>query len=75
MVVELTPLARQRIEELYGPVGTEGLQLLNCYDDDELRFLSAFLRDGITLQVKHASLIRAGGIPRDEALAEESGDS
>ena len=60
VLVELTPLARQRIEEFYGPVGTEGRQLLELYTDDELRFLSAFLRDGHALQVKHAALLRAG---------------
>ena len=58
--VELTSLARQRIEGLYGPVGTEGRQLLERYTDDELRFLSAFLRDGRALQVKHAALLRNG---------------
>jgi DNA-binding MarR family transcriptional regulator len=58
VLVELTPRARQRIEELYGPVGGEGLQLLDRYSDEQLRFLSAFLRDGIALQAKHASLIR-----------------
>jgi DNA-binding MarR family transcriptional regulator len=58
--VELTALARQRIEDLYGSVGTEGRQLLERYTDDELRFLSAFLRDGRALQVKHAALLRAG---------------
>ena len=60
VLVELTALARQRIEESYGPVGTEGRQLLELYTDDELRFLSAFLRDGHALQVKHAALLRAG---------------
>jgi len=60
VLVELTPLARQRIEELYGPVGREGRQLLDRYSDEELRFLSAFLRDGLALQVKHAALLRAG---------------
>jgi len=60
ILVELTPLARQRIEEVYGPVGTEGRQLLERYTDEELRFLSAFLRDGRALQVKHAALLRDG---------------
>ena len=60
VLVALTPLARQRIEESYGPVGTEGRQLLDRYSDEELRFLSAFLRDGRALQVKHAALLRAG---------------
>jgi DNA-binding MarR family transcriptional regulator len=59
VLVELTPLARQRIEDLYGPVGTEGRHFLERYSDDELRFLSAFLRDGRALQVKHAVLVRA----------------
>jgi hypothetical protein len=44
---------------LYGPVGTEGRQFLERYSDDELRFLSAFLRDGRALQIKHAALVRA----------------
>jgi DNA-binding MarR family transcriptional regulator len=59
VLVEMTHLARQRIEELYGPVGTEGRQFLERYSDDELRFLSAFLRDGRALQIKHAALVRA----------------
>jgi DNA-binding MarR family transcriptional regulator len=75
VLVELTSLARQRIEELYGPVGTEGLQLLDRYSDDELRFLNAFLRNGITLQEKHAALIRARESTTDEALAAETGSS
>jgi hypothetical protein len=54
----MTPLARQRIEELYGPVGREGRRFLERYSDGELRFLSAFLRDGHALQAKHAALIR-----------------
>jgi DNA-binding MarR family transcriptional regulator len=72
VLVELTPLARQRIEEVYGPVGTEGLQLLDHYSDGELRFLSAFLRNGIALQEKHASLIRARESPTGEALVAET---
>ena len=78
VLVELTPLARQRIEELYGPVGTEGRRFLERYTDEELRFLSAFLRDGLALQVKHATLLRAGasssGVssrPEDEATQED----
>lgn len=58
VLVELTPLARQRIEELYGPVGREGRQSLERYSDEELRFLSAFLRDGRALQIKHAAFLR-----------------
>jgi DNA-binding MarR family transcriptional regulator len=58
VLVELTPLARARIEDLYGPVGTEGRQFLERYSDEELRFLSAFLRDGRALQIKHAALVR-----------------
>jgi len=60
VLVEMTPVARQRIEELYGPVGEEGRRLLERYSDEELRFLSAFLRDGLALQAKHAALIREG---------------
>src|SRR6516164_6413987 len=59
VLVEMTPLARQRIEDLYGPVGTEGRQFLERYSDDELLFLNAFLRDGRALQIKHAALVRA----------------
>jgi DNA-binding MarR family transcriptional regulator len=75
VLVELTPLARQRIEELYGPVGREGRQFLERYSDAELRFLSAFLRDGRALQTRHAALIREkGGLASppssDEAIDE-----
>jgi DNA-binding MarR family transcriptional regulator len=65
VLVEMTPLARQRIEECYGPVGTEGRHFLEQYTDEELRFLSAFLRDGRALQVRHAALLRDGASPPD----------
>jgi DNA-binding MarR family transcriptional regulator len=61
VLVEMTPLARARIEDMYGPVGTEGRQFLERYSDEELRFLSAFLREGRVLQIKHAALVRAQG--------------
>ncbi|HEY7021465.1 MAG TPA: MarR family transcriptional regulator [Ktedonobacterales bacterium] len=79
VLIELTPLARQRIQELYGPVGTEGRQFLERYSDDELRFLSAFLRDGRALQIKHVALLRSQGnahegLPNPEQnVAEEQG--
>jgi len=75
VLVELTPLARQRIEELYGPVGQEGIQFLARYSDDELTFLSAFLREGRALQAKHAARIREGKTPLHAKDAENATSS
>jgi DNA-binding MarR family transcriptional regulator len=60
VLVELTPVARQLIDDLYGPVGREGQAFLARYSDEELIFLREFLRAGRALQTKHAARIRSG---------------
>ncbi len=59
VLVEMTPAARERIENIYGPVGRAGLERLARYSEAELRLLHRFLREGYRLQVEHAARIRA----------------
>jgi len=69
VLVELTHEASARLEEIYGPVGCTGMELLARYSDAELHLLHTFLADGYHLQVDQAARIRAadavaGGSPR-----------
>jgi DNA-binding MarR family transcriptional regulator len=57
--VVATPLARERLAELYDPVGAAGRRVLEEYGDAELALFADFLRRGHDLQVEHAGRIRA----------------
>lgn len=59
IVIEATPVARERIEAIYGPVGRTGMERLARFSDSELQFLYDFLREGYRLQVEQAARIRA----------------
>ena len=60
VIVELTPLAHRRIDELYGPIGREGLARLERYSENELVLLGGFLEEGRQLQLDHVTRIRSG---------------
>lgn len=57
VLVELTPEALRRIEEIYGPVGRLGMERLARYSDADLRVLRDFLTEGYQFQVEQAERI------------------
>ncbi len=58
VLVVLTPEARRRIEDIYGPVGRAGVERLTRHSDAELQFLLDFLTEGYRLQVEQAARVR-----------------
>lgn len=58
VLVELTPLARRRIEELYGPIGEHGREWFKPLSDDQIRLITDFIRHGTKINVTHAARIR-----------------
>jgi len=50
VLVELTPLARERAAELYGPIAHAGQMGLERYSADQLKLLRDFLRGARALQ-------------------------
>jgi DNA-binding MarR family transcriptional regulator len=61
ITVEVTPLARDLTEQIWGPIGTEGVDALRRMTETELTFLRDFLRRGRELQERHARRISAAG--------------
>jgi DNA-binding MarR family transcriptional regulator len=59
VLVELTPLARQKVVELYGPLGELGRKWFEPYGDDEVRMLIHFLRHGTQINTQNAARARA----------------
>jgi DNA-binding MarR family transcriptional regulator len=70
VLIEMTPLADERLREVYGPVGRAGLAYLGRFTDAELRFLRDFLVDGYHLQVEHARRLRVSSVPGEGQLEE-----
>lgn len=66
VLVEMTPAAHERLEEIYGPVGREGMERLARYSDADLHLLHAFLAEGRRLQVEQSARIRAMRAGGDE---------
>jgi DNA-binding MarR family transcriptional regulator len=58
VLVELTALAHQRLQEIYGPVGRAGMARLAGYSDAELALLRDFLCEGRRFQIEQAARIR-----------------
>jgi DNA-binding MarR family transcriptional regulator len=56
--VELTPEARRRIAEVYGPIAEEGAALSERYTDEQLETIRAYTTDGTELLLKHVARIR-----------------
>ncbi len=59
VLVEVTPKGRSRSEQIYGPIGREGVASLERYGDAELALLRDFLRAARELQEHHAARISA----------------
>jgi DNA-binding MarR family transcriptional regulator len=63
VLVELTPRARRRIEELYGPMAEHGREWFEPLSDDEIRLLTDFMRHGTKINVDNAARIRRESSP------------
>ena len=59
--VEMTDAAKKEVEVLYGPLATEGFQVLQKYTTRELEAVLRYLEDGRQLQRAHAQRIRGLG--------------
>lgn len=57
--VEMTEAAQRAVDVLYGPMASEGFQLLQTYSVQELAGIARYLEDGLHLQRAHAQRIRA----------------
>jgi DNA-binding MarR family transcriptional regulator len=58
VLVELTPLARDRVVELYGPIAQAGHTGLKRYTADQLQLLRDFLRGARALNEQRAERLR-----------------
>jgi DNA-binding MarR family transcriptional regulator len=56
--VELTPLARERIGELYGPMGELSRESLASYGDKDIQMLTEFFRLSTKINAANAARIR-----------------
>ncbi len=65
VLVEVSPKGRSRSEQIYGPIGQEGVASLDRYTDAELALLRDFLRAARELQEQHAIRIAARGTASD----------
>jgi DNA-binding MarR family transcriptional regulator len=72
ILVELTPEARRRIDEIYGPIGQEGIARLARYSAAELVLLRDFLREGHAMQVAQAARIRGEPAPPTGSATERN---
>ena len=59
VLVELTPHARARIEELYAPLAEELARQREGYSTEEARLVRDFMREARRLNESHAARIRA----------------
>ena len=60
VLIGITEEAHRLIEEVYGPIGRAGINRLENYTDEQLRFLRDFLREGRALQTEYANALRSG---------------
>ncbi len=65
ILVEVTPEARRRAEELYGPIAADGFAAMRRVSTEDLAMILDFVRGARELQDKHAVRIRAMLPPRD----------
>ena len=70
VLVEVTPKGRSRSDQIYGPIGREGVASLNCYTDADLQLLRDFLRAARDLQERHATRIAARAAASDRKARE-----
>ncbi len=59
VTVEVTDHARELMNEIWGPLGSEGVEQLRGFTSDQLELLLDFLRRSRELQERHAGRIRA----------------
>lgn len=57
VVVELTAKIRKRIEQIYGPVGREGRELLACLTDHQLELIVKVMRTARELLERHTERV------------------
>jgi DNA-binding MarR family transcriptional regulator len=58
VLAELTPLARDRIGELYGPMGELGSPWFESHSDQDVRLLIDFFRHSTKVTARNAARIR-----------------
>lgn len=58
VLVELTPRARERLGELYGPMAELGRGWLEPYSNEEVAMLTEFFRHGTKINAANAARIR-----------------
>jgi DNA-binding MarR family transcriptional regulator len=58
VLVELAPLGRDQLFQLYGPLAQEGSQLLVRFNEDELAKVRDFLDDATALVDRHRDRVR-----------------
>jgi DNA-binding MarR family transcriptional regulator len=59
VLVELTDLARERAEEIWGPIAASATRGLAVYSDAELRLIRDFLRGGRDFLAAHTERVKA----------------
>jgi len=58
VIVELTPLLRERAERIWGPIGKEAMTDLTRMSVDELKGVIEFFRTGTDLNERHVERVR-----------------
>ncbi len=59
VLVELTPLMRQRAEPIWGPLAEEGMERLSTFTVDQLRDIERFLIATVEINDQHTERVRA----------------
>ena len=59
VLVELTPVARRELQELYAPLTDATMRQLEGYTTDEVSLVRDFMRDNRRLNEAHAERVRA----------------
>ena len=62
VLVGLTPVARERLGELYGPFAREGRELLDGYSDEQLTMMLEFLERATAIVDRRRDRIRSGSM-------------
>ena len=58
VLVEQTPLVRERVQQIWGPLGEEGAALVERFSEDEFRAVIAYFEISRELNERHAERIR-----------------
>jgi DNA-binding MarR family transcriptional regulator len=57
VLISITPYARKRIREVWGPIQSEGEKMLSSYPPESLKLIREFLERSLRLQLKHSERI------------------